>query len=75
VGALSDERSGLSLVSQSSVLGLCMYVRTVYLQNLLDRIQGSALCRVFTWPLSVQAQYSRLCPITGSFRYNGSLDT
>jgi hypothetical protein len=33
------------------------------------------LCTIFTWPLSVQAQYSRLCPTTSSFRYNGSLDT
>jgi hypothetical protein len=24
---------------------------------------------------SVQAQYNRLCPISSSFRYNGSLDT
>jgi hypothetical protein len=33
------------------------------------------LCRIFARPLSVQAQYSRLCPTTNSFRYNGSLDT
>jgi hypothetical protein len=30
---------------------------------------------IFTRPLSVQAQYSKLCPITSSFRYNGSLVT
>jgi hypothetical protein len=31
--------------------------------------------KVYTGPLSVQAQYSRLCPISSSFRYNGSLVT
>jgi hypothetical protein len=30
---------------------------------------------IYTRPLSVRAQYSRLCPISGSFRYNGSLVT
>jgi hypothetical protein len=30
---------------------------------------------IYTRPLSVWAQYSRLCPISGSFRYNGSLVT
>jgi hypothetical protein len=29
----------------------------------------------YTWPLSVQAQYSILCPICSSFRYNGILVT
>jgi hypothetical protein len=48
-------------------------VCTVYLQNLLYRIKWSALYTIFTRPLSVQAQYSRLCPTTSSFRYNGSL--
>jgi hypothetical protein len=28
---------------------------------------------MYTGPLSVQAQYSRLCLISNSFRYNGSL--
>jgi hypothetical protein len=51
-GALSDERSGLSFVSQSSVLGLCLYICTVYLQNLLNRVKWSALCTIFTKPLS-----------------------
>jgi hypothetical protein len=31
--------------------------------------------QTYTGPLSVQAQYSRLCPISSSFRYNGSLVT
>jgi hypothetical protein len=31
--------------------------------------------KIYTRPLSVRAQYSRLCPISGSFRYNGSLVT
>jgi hypothetical protein len=30
--------------------------------------------KIYTGPLSVQAQYSRLCPISSSFRYNGWLD-
>jgi hypothetical protein len=33
------------------------------------------LCTIYTRPLSVQAQYSKLCPISSSFRYNGSLVT
>jgi hypothetical protein len=31
--------------------------------------------KIYTGPLSVQAQYSRLCSISSSFRYNGSLAT
>jgi hypothetical protein len=31
--------------------------------------------KIYTGPLSIQAQYSRLCPISSSFRYNGSLVT
>jgi hypothetical protein len=30
---------------------------------------------IYTGPLSVKAQYSRLCPVSSSFRYNGSLFT
>jgi hypothetical protein len=30
---------------------------------------------VYTRPLSIRAQYSRLCPISGSLRYNGRLVT
>jgi hypothetical protein len=30
---------------------------------------------IYKRPLSVRAQYSRLCPISGSFRYNSSLVT
>jgi hypothetical protein len=29
--------------------------------------------KIYTGPVSVQVQYSRLCPISSSFRYNGSL--
>jgi hypothetical protein len=37
VGALSDERSGLSFVSQSSVLvSIYMYIYTVYVQNIIE---------------------------------------
>jgi hypothetical protein len=31
--------------------------------------------KIYTGPLSVQAQYSRFCPIFSSFRYNDSLVT
>jgi hypothetical protein len=34
-----------------------------------------SLYKYTTVPLSVQAQYSRLCPISSSFRYNNSLFT
>jgi hypothetical protein len=34
-----------------------------------------SLYTIYTRPLSVQAQYSRLCPISSSIRYNGSLLT
>jgi inner membrane protein involved in colicin E2 resistance len=37
VGALSNERSGLSFVSQSSVLvSMYMYIYTVYVQNIIE---------------------------------------
>jgi hypothetical protein len=32
-------------------------------------------CITYTGPLSVQAQYSTLCPISSNVRYNGSLDS
>jgi hypothetical protein len=64
-GALSDERSGLSFVSQSLEVGrLSVYINKIFLNiyNLLERWYT-----IFTRPLSVQAHYSRLCPISSSF--------
>jgi hypothetical protein len=70
-GALSDERSGLSFVSQSLEVGhLSVYT---YNQNIYNL--SNTWYAIFTKPLSVQAQYSRLCPISSSFCYNGSLVT
>jgi hypothetical protein len=64
-GALSDERSGLFLASQSFVVSH-LSVFTKLINNLRT---------IFTRPLSGQSQYSRLCHISSSFRYNGSLVT
>jgi hypothetical protein len=54
--------------SKSVVLVNCQYVQLlqVYRYYLI-------LYTIYTSPLSVQAQYSRLCPISSSIRYNGSL--
>jgi hypothetical protein len=63
-GARSDERTGLSFVSQSAVLGqlsVCT-ISIFYMCHLL--LNTYTIC---TKPLSVRAQYSRLCPISGSF--------
>jgi hypothetical protein len=38
-------------------------------------IHGNNVHTICTGPLSVQAQYSRLCPISSSFHYNSSLVT
>jgi hypothetical protein len=62
--ALSDERTGLSFVSQSAVLGqlsVCT-IFTFYMCHMLLNTHT-----IYTRPLSVRAQYSRLCPISGSF--------
>jgi hypothetical protein len=55
VGALSDERSGLSFVSQSSVLvSMYMYIYTVYVQNIIEiviniqYVQGRCQSRLST---------------------------
>jgi hypothetical protein len=62
-GALSDERTGLSFVSQAAVLGpwsVCT-IFTFYMCHMLLNTYT-----LYTRPLSVRAQYSRLCPISGS---------
>jgi hypothetical protein len=63
-GALSDERTGLSFVSQSAVLGpLSVYtIFTYYMCHMLLNTYT-----IYTRRLSVRAKYSRLCPISGSF--------
>jgi hypothetical protein len=70
-GALSDERTGLSFVRVIVCISKS-FVRifTFYMLNMLINVY-----KIYTGPLSVQAQYSRLCPISSSFRYNGSLIT
>jgi hypothetical protein len=55
--------------SQSAVLRQLSLCTVIYILHVLHDI------KIYTWPLSVRAQYSRLCPISGSFRYYGSLDT
>jgi hypothetical protein len=39
-----------------------------YMLNMLVNVY-----KIYTGPLLVQAQYSRLCPISSSFGYNGML--
>jgi hypothetical protein len=66
-GVLSDERTGLSFVSVSQQYYVnCHYVHLIYTLYVLHDYT------IYTWPLSVRAQYSRLCPISGSFCNNGS---
>jgi hypothetical protein len=59
--ALSDERLGLSFVS----MYISIYIACICLSYKV----------VYTRPLSVQARYSKLCPIIRSSRYHGCLDT
>jgi hypothetical protein len=48
----------------------------IYIHKTTYNVQEfNNLYTIFTRPLSVQAQYGRLCPITSSFCYNGSLVT
>jgi hypothetical protein len=46
------------------------YLLLFYMLNMIIN-----LLNIYTGPLSVQAQYIRLCPISSSFRCNGSLVT
>jgi hypothetical protein len=55
--------------SQSAVLRQLSLCTVIYILYVLHDNT------IYTWPLSVRVQYSRLCPISGSFRYNGSLVT
>jgi hypothetical protein len=68
--ALSDERTGLSFASQSlKYLVICQCVHK-YLHFMC--IVYKVLYLQYT---SVQAWYSKLCPINSSLRYHDSLDT
>jgi hypothetical protein len=72
-GALSDERSGQSPVSQSLEVGQLSVYTYTFVNKIFTTYQNRDT--IFTRPLSVQAQYSTLCPTASSFRYNGSLVT
>jgi hypothetical protein len=63
-GALSDERTGLSFVSQSAVLGQ-LSVCNIFIFYMCHMLLNTYT--IYTRPLSVLIQYSRLCPISGSF--------
>jgi hypothetical protein len=63
-GALSNERTSLSFVSQPAVLSqlsLCT-IFAFYMYHMLLNTYA-----IYTRPLSVRVQCSRLCPISGSF--------
>jgi hypothetical protein len=72
-GALSDERTGLSFtrVTVSSNKSLVSMHSTLTSYILLK----VCIYYIYTRPLSVQAQYSRSCPIFSRSRYNGTLVT
>jgi hypothetical protein len=69
-GALSDERVGLSFVKSPSEVGQLSICTSIYILHVL--LDSYA---IYTRPLSVQAQYSRLCPISSRICYCGGLDT
>jgi hypothetical protein len=69
MGALSDDRTGLSFVRVSSKSFVSIYI--VFTNENIS----TNVCTIYIRPLSVQAQYSRLCPISSSDRYNGILVT
>jgi hypothetical protein len=77
-GALSDERTGLSFARVTAVVSL-LSVCTIYIYMLLNVYIYVCMhvyvyvYTIYTRPLSVQAQYSRLCPIINCSCYNGSL--
>jgi hypothetical protein len=60
-GAFSDERTVLSFVSQPAVLGQ-LSVCTIFAFYMCHMLLS--IYTIYTRPLSVRAQYSRLCPIS-----------
>jgi hypothetical protein len=74
-GALSLTRGWLCLLSESlsaviSHFSSCKRYLQFYMLYMVINVYT-----IRTGPLSVQAQYSRLCPISSSFHYNSSLVT
>jgi hypothetical protein len=63
-GAHSDERTCLSFVSQSAVLGQ-LSVCTIFIFYMCHMLLNTYA--IYTRPLSVRAQYSRLCPISNGW--------
>jgi hypothetical protein len=70
-GARSDERTGLSFV-RVTVCSNKSFVIMQKIFTILHVIHGNNVYTICTGPLSVQAQYSRLCPISSSFRCNSN---
>jgi hypothetical protein len=70
-GALSEEKSGLSFVSQSAAFSRLSYVHK-YLHCIC--LTYSRVYTICTRSLSAQAQYSKLCSISSSHNC-GSLDS
>jgi uncharacterized protein (DUF697 family) len=69
-GALSDEMSGLSFVSQVGSISPLPFAQlfTILL------LKANRMYNIYK-ALSVQAQCIKLCPISSSIRYSGSLVT
>jgi hypothetical protein len=72
-GAPSLTRSRVCRLSWSVMKSIVSIDIRKTIHNVQELINDSNT--IFPRPLSVQAQYSRLCPISSSFRYNGSLVT
>jgi hypothetical protein len=73
-GALSDERSGLSFVR----VIVNSHISLVWKNNIFTFYMFHMFLNaytIYTRPLSVQAQCSRVCPISSSFHDNGNLVT
>jgi hypothetical protein len=72
-GALSLTRGRIYRLPESqSVVVSLLSVCTVYILHVIKLMY---IYKIYTRPLSVQAQHSRSCPIINCSRYNGSLLT
>jgi hypothetical protein len=63
-------RLSQSVSSNKSIVSMYNYLHFTYMFHVLLNTYT-----IYTKPLSVQAQYRKLCPISGNFGYNGSLVT
>jgi hypothetical protein len=63
-GALSDERPGLSVVSHSLVICLCVHLLFTFLSFTHLPYIYNAIHVIYTRPLLVPTRHSRLCPTT-----------